>query len=242
MTKGKMTIEELEQELERGLTFPGAFQPLIPPGYRPRVALHGEERRKKRTASAESWSPETGEIHIRFEPSAASTTSPVANPPALSIIEKEKPAKLSREVERFPREAAADDRQAGAGPLEKPATADPLADLIRALDRAESRPGYNFVALKWFRDSALLEEGFPWVRSDSARRGVLRDAIDKRLILTNRVENPKSPQFPVTSIRLNRLLPEVQAILGKSGPHAEDFHPVEIRGESLSTTILRERR
>jgi len=226
----------------------------------------GQERRKKRNASAESWSPETGEIHIHFERNpAASTSHPVANPPALSTIEKEsfrrfctacyleteeiscprcgKPTTPSRDIKRSPR-VASEDRRAGAGPLKKPATLapDPLSDLIRALDRAESRPGYHFVALKWFRDAALLEEAFPWAQSDPARREVLRDAIEKRLILTGRIPNPRAPQFPVTSIRLNRLLPEVQAILGTSGPAGEDFHPVEIRGESLSTTILRERR
>ena len=31
-----------------------------------------------------------------------------------------------------------------------------LSDLVRALDRAERRPGYEFVSLKWFRDTAWL--------------------------------------------------------------------------------------
>ena len=91
---------------------------------------------------------------------------------------------------------------------------DPLSDLIRALDRAESRPGYEFVALKWFRDTVLPAEGFPWASYHSARQTVLRDAIDKRLILTSKMPNPRSPQFPVTAIRLNRLVPEVMGILG----------------------------
>ena len=91
---------------------------------------------------------------------------------------------------------------------------DPLSDLIRALDRAESRPGYEFVALKWFRDTVLPAEGFPWASDHSARQTVLRDAIDKRLILTSKMPNPRSLQFPVTAIRLNRLVPEVTGILG----------------------------
>jgi hypothetical protein len=39
---------------------------------------------------------------------------------------------------------------------------DRLSNLVRALDRAEGRPGYEFVALKWFRDTALVHEGLSW--------------------------------------------------------------------------------
>jgi len=56
------------------------------------------------------------------------------------------------------------------------------------------------------------------------------------------VPNPKSPQFPVTTVRLNRLMPEVKVVLGQNGSSDLDFHPVEIAGEPLSATILRERR
>src|SRR5271168_1312189 len=44
-----------------------------------------------------------------------------------------------------------------------------LSDLVRALDRAERRPGYDFVSLKWFRDTALSHEGFSWVADEFAR-------------------------------------------------------------------------
>ena len=117
-----------------------------------------------------------------------------------------------------------------------------LSDLIRALDRAESRPGYEFIALKWFRDTALISEGFSWSVDESVRHNVLRDAIDQRLILTHKVPNPKSPQFPVTAIRLNRLMPEVKAVLGTRDREIPDFRPVPIRGEGLSATVLRDRR
>ena len=89
---------------------------------------------------------------------------------------------------------------------------------------------------------ALLSEGFSWAGTDSARKSVLSDAINRRLVLTNPVPNPKSPQFPVTAIRLNRLMPEVKTILGNGGETMPDFHPVQIRGENLSATILRDRR
>ena len=83
-----------------------------------------------------------------------------------------------------------------------------MADLVRALDRAESRPGYGFVSLKWFRDGVLT--AFDWAQPDATRQNVLREAIEKRLVLTSKAPNPKSPEFPVTAIRLNRLLPEIR--------------------------------
>jgi hypothetical protein len=114
--------------------------------------------------------------------------------------------------------------------------------LVRALDHAEAKPGWNFVPLKKFRDEILPSKHVPSMRTDVERQNVLRSAIEKRLVLVGKVPNPKAPEFPVTTIRLNRLLPQVQAILGTLNTPDSDFHPVEIRGEPLSATILRERR
>jgi hypothetical protein len=125
----------------------------------------------------------------------------------------------------------------------KPDTAEErLSDLLRALDRAERRPGYEFVSLKWFRDTALVHEGFAWAGDEFARDDALREAIDRRWILTGKIANPRPPHFPVTTIRLNRELPEVIAVLESGTGHGPDFHPVAIRGQSLSATVLRERR
>jgi hypothetical protein len=119
--------------------------------------------------------------------------------------------------------------------------ADSVADLIRSLHQAEFRPGYDFVALKWFRDSVLPAIRPEW--TDAEKRSVaLRDAIEHRLILVSKVPNPKAPMFPVTSIRLNRSHSEVQAVLGKAQTTEAAFQPVAIRGEALSATVLRERR
>jgi hypothetical protein len=214
------TIEQVESQLEQKVQDALKELELLPAGYAHRVRLHGRAKDKKRTASFEnSWSPETDSIYIRFER--------VPEQPKL-------PAELSSKPASIP--------QASAPVHSIPVVTDPLSDLIRALDRAESRPGYDFVSLKWFRDAALPSEGFPWASSDVTRQNLLRGAIDKRLILTSKVANPKSPQFPVTAIRLNRLMPEVKTTLGSGNDDSLDFHPVEIRGENLSATILRERR
>jgi hypothetical protein len=221
----KNTIEEVESRLEEDLsklrspeyrsleTVRGC---LIPPGYRVHVQLLGKGGRKKRKdASADSWTPESGEIRIHFEPA-----------PQPSLEEKRIHASAT-------------------GATDTPAvqvSSGPVADLVRSLDRAESKPGYDFVALKWFRDVFLPAEKFKWAVSESDRQAVLREAIDGRLILTSKMQNPKSPQFPVTAIRLNRLLPDVRMILGTGKVPDSGFDPVDIRGEKLSATVLRERR
>lgn len=122
------------------------------------------------------------------------------------------------------------------------AAEDRLSDLLRALDRAEGRPGYEFVSLKWFRDAALVREGFSWAADEFTRHDVLREAIDRRWILTSKVANPRPPHFPVTAIRVNRQMPEVNAALGNRTGNSPAFRPIPIRGESLSATVLRDRR
>ncbi len=218
-----MKIEELEARLERdfALLRSPAYKSLDAiqnnfffPGYRARISLYDsgtKPRKKKRNASADNWSPKSGEIRISFEPDTL--------PP--------------------PNRAQAD---APTVPSEAHVESDPVVDLVRVLDAAESRPGYNFVALKWFRDTALPEAKLEWAASEPMRQTVLRSSIDRRLVLTSRVQNPKAPQFPTTAIRLNRILPEVKAMLGERENSIRDFEPVSIRGESLSETVLRERR
>ncbi|MGH7161344.1 MAG: hypothetical protein ACREFS_14850 [Acetobacteraceae bacterium] len=119
---------------------------------------------------------------------------------------------------------------------------DTLRDLVRALDRAERRPGYEFVSLKWFRDTALAGEEYSWAADATLCHNALRDAIDRRWILTSKVANPRPPNFPVTGIRLNRQIPDVNAVLGRESGSPPAFRPVAIRGEALSATVLRDRR
>jgi hypothetical protein len=195
----------------------------VPQSHQIKASLLDSSGRKKRSnASADHWSPVLGRIEIRFEPIAqeqrqihSGTPQPAAN---------ESPAKLPKLSKVV----------AGVHPAE--------ADLLIALDRAESRPGWNFVPLKKFRDEILPQDHCPSMTTDVERRSVLSSAIEKKLVLLGKVINPKSPQFPVTTMRLNRLMPEVKAVLGQTNSQDLDFHPVEISGEPLSATILRERR
>ena len=219
-----MTIKEVETQVEK--KFSEALKELketgglevLPEGYCCKVRIHGESRKKRQSASFEkSWSPERDSIQITFEPnlqrSQPSEQPNISHAP--SIVPNAAPESVSG--------------------------SNPIADLIKALDRTESQPGLSFVALKWFRDAVLPSEDFAWANADSIRE-VLGEAIAKRLILTSKVPNPRSPQFPTTAIRLNRLMPEVKMILGSRNEPLPDFQPVSIRGEELSATILRERR
>jgi hypothetical protein len=118
-------------------------------------------------------------------------------------------------------------------------------ELLKALDRAESKPGWNFVPLKKFRDEILPQESpelIPSLRTEAEHRHILQSVIDKRFVVIGKVSNPKAPQFPVTTIRVNRLVPQVAAIFGDRVNVDLDFRPLEISGEPLSETILRERR
>ena len=207
------TIKDVEEQVCAKLSPLLEQLELLLPGYVCSVRLHGESRKKRQSALLEkNWHPDSDSIQISFERAAASPQAPSHE----SVSPSHRP-------------------------ITTPPASDPLADLIRALDRAESRPGYSFVALKWFRDTALLSEGFSWSSSDSARKSVLTEAIDNKLVLTNSVVNPKSP-YPTTAIRLNRLMPQVQAILGIEEQSPPDFSPLRIRGENLSATVLRDRR
>jgi hypothetical protein len=195
-------------------------------GFRLRLSLLNSDGRKKRSnAVAHAWSPEKSEpAQFWLEPSSAAEAVSTGVPGIETAVSPSSGATSGSSVSTD--------------------TVHPsLVELVRALDRAESTPGWNFVSLKKFRDEILPVENIPSLRTDVERQNAIRWAIDNRLILKKPVPNPKSPQFPVTSIRLNRLMPEVQAVLGQQKEKKNlDFHPIRIKGEPLSAIILRERR
>lgn len=230
----KINIEQVESSIAEELDKP-LKAALKRHGYpiheslRLRLSLLNSDGRKKRSnAVANAWSPEKSEpAQFWLEPSAALETVPTAEVER-QTVNAASPVAIASTSHRSDNEVAV---------FVHPAE----AELLRALDRAESTPGWNFVSLKKFRDEILPAADVPSIRSDVERQNVLRSAIDKRLILKKPVPNPKSPQFPVTSIRLNRLMPAVQAVLGLPKKDL-GFHPIHIKGEPLSATILRERR
>ncbi len=227
-----MNIKDVEPELAKKLVDPlrDALRHLSyfpPEHYQIRVFLLDESGRKKRSnAAARSWSPDSGRIEIRFEPASQEQEQ----------LRPQTPRRTENILPGEPDKLAAE--PADSAPHLHPAE----ADLLRALNRAESKPGWSFVPLKKFRDELLPQEHLASMRTEVEQHSTLRSVIEKRFVLLGKVPNPKSPQFPVTAIRLNRLMPEVRAALGQKGNADLDFHPMEIQGEPLSTTILRERR
>ena len=106
-------------------------------------------------------------------------------------------------------------------------------ELIRSLQRAGRREGFEFVSLKWFRDLFLPAEQYAWTDSLEARSREIGDAIDEGAILTYKVPNTRSPEFPVTAIRLNHEHPDVRAVLGEAPSRSGGLQPVGLRGQHL---------
>ena len=217
-----VTIGSSESELELAL---GHILPGYLPqteGYSPEIEIYENGRKKRRDASRDSWRPGSGEIRIKFggaktKPQSATDTEPNELTSVPSIPEAPVPESFGTLVEH-------------------------ISDLIKSLESAEQRPGFDFVALTWFRDKVLPAEGHGWAETPSGRDEVLRAAIKDGAVLTSKVPNPKAPLFPVMAIRLNRQHTDVVGLVGGPGVSASNFQPVSIRGEALSETVLRERR
>lgn len=191
-----------------------ALKELVPPGYAVNVALLSESGRKvRKDAGAHNWNPASGSISVTFQ-----------------------------EIDSYSPENAQKDREHPAGDnLDSSALPMHLVEAVKALDAAE-RVG-AFVSLKWFRDQYLPGLGTSWAAAPAVGQPIIKEAIDRGLFLTGKVPNPKAPAYPVTSIRLDRQNSAVRAALGTSPRKAHrTFRPVRLKGEPLSSTVIRDRR
>ena len=107
-----------------------------------------------------------------------------------------------------------------------------VRECCMALSEAEKQ-GKPFIGLKWFRDTALPQQSFEWAASPQERFRVLNQAIAEGLIETQSLANPMNPAHPTTTLRLNR--EKTRGIVGSR------FNPIPLRGEPLSSMIIRER-
>jgi hypothetical protein len=214
--------EEIIEEALSELAFsqdPGlarALRFLAPPGYQAIVELCSENgRSKRRNASADTWSPEEDEVRIYFERLDDGEPSP-------------RQSRASRAPVQQSFDEADDDEIASPADLDSR-----VKELCAALAEAE-RGGHAFIALKWFRDSFLPRKAFRWNQHPESRQAVLAEAIQRGVVLTSKIANPKTPAYPTTTIRLNRAeagMPE----------EAQRFHPVSVHGESIAEVIEEER-
>src|ERR1700722_9188992 len=88
-SQSPITISDLEQIIANALeglrpaplseNITAAFPYLLPNGLRVRVQLEEDGRKKRSTAAASNWNPETGEIVIYFERQESDS-----NPPAVT--------------------------------------------------------------------------------------------------------------------------------------------------------------
>ena len=204
-------LNELAYSQDPGLA--RALRFLAPPGYQAIVELCSESgRSKRRTASADSWSPEEDEVRIYFERVSDHEPSYA------------RPQRVPRSVPAAP--VFEDDSQEAVLPADMDVR---VKELCAALSEAE-RGGHAFIALKWFRDSFLPRKAFRWNQHPDARQTVLAEAIQRGVVVTSKIANPKTPAYPTTTIRLNRAeagLPE----------EASRFHPVAVQGETLAALI-----
>jgi hypothetical protein len=222
---GSLSIPAAEEIIEEALNElayshdPGlarALRFLAPPGYQAIVELCSESgRSKRRNASADSWSPEEDEVRIYFERLDGDEPAP-----RLSASRGLVPHAFEDDLE---------DEEPGI-----PADMDArVKELCAALAEAE-RGGHAFIALKWFRDSFLPRKAFRWNQHPETRQAVLAEAIQRGVVLTSKIANPKTPAYPTTTIRLNRAeagIPE----------EAQRFHPIEVQGEPVTAAISEER-
>jgi hypothetical protein len=221
-----LSIPEAEEIIEEALnelafsSDPGmarALHFLAPPGYQAIVELCSENgRSKRRNSFAEAWSPEEDEVRIYFERIGDGESAP-------------RPMRAARPVPDHHLDDDDDSQEA-----QIPADLDArVKELCAALAEAE-RGGHAFIALKWFRDSFLPRKAFRWNQSPESRQAVLAEAIQRGVVLTSKIANPKTPAYPTTTIRLNRAeagMPE----------EAQRFHPVAVHGDSIAEAIEEER-
>jgi hypothetical protein len=222
-----LSIPDAEEMIEEALNELGssadpdlalAMQFLAPPGYQAIVELCSENgRSKRRNDTADSWSAEDDEVRIYFERIGEGESAPRAT-------------RAPRAIDEAAYGDEDDDGQEAVIPADLDAR---VKELCAALAEAE-RGGHAFIALKWFRDSFLPRKAFRWNQHPESRQAVLAEAIQRGVVLTSKIANPKTPAYPTTTIRLNRAeagIPE----------EAQRFHPVAVHGDSIADAIEEER-
>jgi hypothetical protein len=227
------TINELQSSLQASLEALrnielssealAAREMLLPDGLTPVVELVNENGRRIRSDAASwNWNPQTHRIQISFRPLSTaispSSAAPVTPEP---MRPKSHPTEQSTTSQHGTAEASAD-----------LVTSEEIVECCQALASAE-RSNRQFIALKWFRDDFLATVDYAWAKFSNRRQRVLSQAIEMGRIETKKIHNPKAPQFPTTTISLNRSVPTPGV--------PPRFQPIPIRGEPASATLLRDR-
>lgn len=113
---------------------------------------------------------------------------------------------------------------------------EPMDQLIAELNKAEMK--YRHVPLDEFRDRILPKSDFVWAKDTERVKSLLKDAIDRDLVLIRRMLLSHNIMEPTTTVRLNRSGTRRQPTTTPSGSRLE---PIEIPGVSLSEYVIQER-
>ena len=181
--------------------------------------------KKEKDAPRDNWDPESGEIRIRFG-ATGSDLQPRSSP------------KFAGQSEALTPQPLADSE----GGLIFPETS--LREFIGWVNSMESQMGVEFVEVKRVEDLQFPGERYQGMNRYEGRVRALRQAVEMGIFVERDEPNPPSPVVPVIAVRLNRTHPKVIESLNYKypGPEHWDFARVEIQGEPLSETIIRERR
>ncbi len=113
---------------------------------------------------------------------------------------------------------------------------EPMGQLVVELDKAESK--YRHVPLAEFRDQVLPRSGLDWAKDSAKVKSLLKDAIDRDLVLTYRMLLTHNIMEPTTTVRLNR---SGKRIRSKGNTRRPKFKPIRIRGGPISDTVIEDR-
>jgi hypothetical protein len=233
------TINELQSSVQVGLEAlrnielssdaVAARELLLPDGLTPVVELVNENGRRIRSDAASwNWNPQSHRILISFRPLSSAVASSPTSPTPLESAQTEPDPGLEH-IGPQPEDAKA---PVAAEALPDPVMPQEIVECCQALASAE-KSNRQFIALKWFRDDFLATVDYGWARVPNRRQRVLSQAIDMGRIEAKKIHNPKAPQFPTTTIALNRSIPTPGV--------PPRFQPIPIRGEAASATLLRDR-
>lgn len=251
-----LTIPEAEEIIEDALegleysadpAIKAALHFLAPAGYQVIVELCGENgRSKRRGALAATWNPEEDEIRIYFERIDGEDDHPEGRKPGLNgngygnaaVSHASRGSGHAANGNTANGNAAhgnnADERWMHEPPASLPADVDDqIRELCAALAEAE-RGGHAFIALKWFRDSFLPRKTFRWNLNPESRQLILAEAIQRGVVSTSKIPNPKTPAYPTTTIRLNR----AEAGIAED---TQRFRPVSEQSASLLDILEEDR-
>jgi hypothetical protein len=237
VTQAEPTISDIEQAVANGLEalrdaplneqITAALKFLTPPGYRPIAQLEEDGRKKRSNAAASNWNPETGEIVIYFERLNGQDEASYVPTYTKKQIEAMPLPKMRGLIESDGPDYAASCEYTYASESQ-------IQQCCEALAEAE-KAGKAFIALKWFRDVHLVACGHPWAAMPGLRQAVMARAIEDGAVLTSQIPNPKSPQHPTTTIKLNRESSYAQGV-------APRYQPIRAKGgASASEIVLRDR-